>query len=143
MSDLVVVVVGVWVLVCCWRLVSIMVRCATRRSRRLLGGQRPSMGTANWHVVFGPVFGFRRLCRSCWRRPATQRGHLVAWSDGGSDNASNMIPQCALCNQRQGGRTPWWAWVRLAVPWWGWRFPVPVPLLVGVAILLITLLLRL
>lgn len=48
-------------------------------------------------------------CRDChlpgtWR--TLQMGHNVAWSAGGTDDASNLYPTCWECNRRRGAYVP-------------------------------------
>ena len=127
--------VVVWAVGLVVRLAAVVVRKVTRRGVTGMGFARGQMGSGVGRFVCrGPVLGWPRLCRTCWFRFGCQRGHLVAWQDGGADVSGNMVPQCGPCNQKQGSRTPWWAWVRWVVPWLPWWFPVPTPLLVVVVV---------
>ena len=123
-------VLAVWVAVISVRFAAVKVR-----KWRRAGVARPRMDAeAGPNVLRGPLMGVRRRCRRCWWRLARERGHMLAWSEGGADENHNFVPLCHVCNQAQGARTPWWQWLRILTPWVGWRFPVPTPLMVGVAV---------
>ena len=121
---------AVWLVVISVRFVAVKVR---KRARRHVVRERMA-AEAGPNVLHGPLMGVRRRCRRCWWRLARERGHMLAWSEGGADENHNFVPLCHVCNQGQGARTPWWQWLRILTPWVGWRFPVPTPLMVVVAV---------
>lgn len=131
---------GVWLAVISVRFAAVRVR-KWRRRHIVRTDMGPGTGP---NVVRGPLLAnnryrflrmfSRRRCRRCWWRLARERGHMLAWSEGGADENHNFVPLCSACNTWQGKRTPWWQWLRILTPWVGWRFPIPTPLMVGVAV---------
>ena len=105
-------VLAVWLTV-----ISVRFAAVTVRKWRRAGVVRPRMDPeAGPNVLRGPLFNVRRRCRRCWWRLARERGHMLAWSEGGADENHNFVPLCHVCNQAQGARTPWWQWLRILTP---------------------------
>lgn len=49
------------------------------------------------------LFESNPLCAECWRdgrvTPATERDHIIPWSDGGTDDLDNIQALCADCHE--------------------------------------------
>lgn len=139
-AQIVVASVCVWGVVLVYRLIGIAAGRAKGGAVKVLGGGRAPMTHDDGKgVVFGPVFGWRRLCRTCWVRKARHRGHIIPDSWGGQEANFNFIPQCARCNIGLGARIPRFGLLRWLTPWVGWRFPIPTPLIVASTIVALVL----
>lgn len=93
-------------------------------------------------VLAGPVMGWSRLCRRCWRRRATQADHLIPARLGGPGTVANAAPLCGRCNRMKGARVEWWAVARWLLPSVGWRCPIPGPLLAATVTVAVILTMR-
>lgn len=60
---------------------------------------------------------FDHRCAYCRRRRKLQQEHVIPVSQGGGYTKANIIPACASCNYKKGGRTPEQAGMQIRKPW--------------------------
>ena len=144
----VVVVVGaVWVGWLVARLLLLWSRVARQGVARAVAPGRPTLRLefppSVWlEIMEGPRLGWRRRCRKCWWRVARQADHLIPAARGGHNDASNGAPLCRACNRGKSDRLELWAVLRWVTPWVGWSFPVPTPVMLAAAIVVVAVLTR-
>ena len=141
------VVGAVWVGWLVARLLLLWSRVARQGMARAVAPGRPTLRLefppSVWlEIMEGPRLGWRRRCRKCWWRVARQADHLIPAARGGHNDASNGAPLCRACNRGKSDRLEVWAVARWVTPWVGWSFPVPTPVMLAAAIVVVAVLMR-
>lgn len=81
------------------------VRFHEKRKRAM---RRNAQGAHSWDEWQAQVDYFGNRCAYCLRRltaKSTQRDHIVAITQGGSNYIENIIPACGPCNNRKHARS--------------------------------------
>lgn len=141
------VVAGAWAVWAGARVAVLPVRRGRRRVAQAVAVGRPSIRNefpreVRHEILHGPLLGWRRRCRKCWVRPAREADHLVSSERGGSNDAGNGAPLCRSCNRGKGAGHELWAVARWVTPWVGWSFPIPTPVMLAAAIVVVAVLTR-
>ena len=129
---------GTWAAWAGARFVALRVRRRRRKIAQAIAVGKPAIRNefpraVRDEILNGPLRGWRRLCRKCWRRRSDVPDHLISSAEGGGNKADNGAPVCTGCNGAKSSRHELWAVLRWVTPWVGWRWPVPTPVMLAVA----------
>lgn len=79
-------------------------RCARRRARK-----HASAGEFTEAEFQAKLSAYKHRCHWCREKivGAAHRDHLIALTQGGSNDIGNIVPSCARCNKSKAARMPW------------------------------------